>query len=118
MMTFQVAAAKCSEVGVKTVKSIHSISKVPDTVQNYGISANSCVEEVVTIKAKVWWLKLGYNPFNASHPGVLLDKSMIEELQSCRTILRKDKKPAIHVIKPGLFLLKGQNGTSVIKKLM
>ena len=117
-MTFQVVAAKCCKVGEEAVKSIHCISKVPDTVQNYRVTANRCAEEVVTIKAKVWWLKLGSNPFNASHPGVLLDKSMIEELQSCRTILRKDKKPAIHVIKPGLFLLKGQNGTSVIKKLM
>ena len=51
LKTFQVVAAKSSEVGEQTVNIIHSISKVPNTVQNQWIT--SVVKKVVTIKAKV-----------------------------------------------------------------
>ena len=50
-MTFQVTAAKCSKVGEQAVKSIHCISIVPDTVQNYRITANMSAKEVVSIKS-------------------------------------------------------------------
>ena len=51
IMTFQVTAAKCSKVGEQAVKSIHCISIVPDTVQNYRITANMSAKEVVSIKS-------------------------------------------------------------------
>ena len=49
LKTFQVVAAKSSEVREQTVNIIHRISKVPNIVQNHWIT--SVTKKVVTIKA-------------------------------------------------------------------
>ena len=54
METFQMAAAKCGEVGEKAVNGIRIISKVPYTVENHRIAANSYIKKVVTIQSEVW----------------------------------------------------------------
>ena len=90
---------------------------MPDTVQDDGFTARSCVKEVVTIKSKTWLFKPRLNPFDACDPRMLLYKSVVEEFQSRCTILRKDKNPTVYVVDPGFFLLKGKNETSILQDL-